>query len=179
MIQDKAIELLDLDGDIMESPSYLNDKMQNKIHQESEFIDNKELEHAIVEANSIKQDNTLNNTDINELNTNIVSIKQYNNSLKIGKRIEDLQRKIGVFQKNKQLSQVGKVIEFDNVEYICFKIIKDEDDVYVYLVTKNKPMKVKFVKEIIEDGETKLVALNNSYDKDRALKLLRITKEDE
>ena len=73
----------------------------------------------------------------------------------------------------------GEVVEFNNKEYVCFKVIEDNGNVYAYFVTKSKPVEIKFTKEIIDNDEVKLVILNDPYDKEKALELLQKSKEDE
>ena len=85
---------------------------------------------------------------------------------------------IDFVDKDKFISE-GEVVEFNGKEYVCFKIIEDDSDIYAYFITKIKPVEIKFTKELIDNGEVKLDILNDPYDKEKALELLQKNKEDE
>ena len=80
---------------------------------------------------------------------------------------------------NNELIATGEVVEFNNKEYVCFKVIENNGTRYVYFITKSKPVEIKFTKQVDSDGKVDLVIINDPYEKEKALELLQKSKEDE
>lgn len=56
----------------------------------------------------------------------------------------------------------GEVITLDdNKEYICFNSVSKNGETFVYLLSNFKPIKIKFAKEIFDNGELTLEIIND------------------
>ena len=49
----------------------------------------------------------------------------------------------------------------DGTEYVCFARLEENGNDYVYLVSNFKPLKVRFAKQNIVDGELRLDIIQN------------------
>ena len=132
-------------------------------------MDNTDTEVVIFREESI--DGTDQSKYIPEENDSIINTVYENFKTRMSDHIDFV-------DKDKFISK-GEVVEFNNKEYVCFKVIEDDADIYAYFITKSKPVEIKFTKEIVDNDDVKLVILNDPYDKEMALELLQKSKEDE
>ena len=68
----------------------------------------------------------------------------------------------------------GEIIEIEDKEYICVNTIKDEDTIYLYLMSNFKPLDIKFAKQLdIDDENAKIEIINNKEEKEKVLNLFK------
>ena len=60
-------------------------------------------------------------------------------------------------------------------EYICFSKLEENGNDYVFLVSNSKPLEVRFVKQIIINGELQLQIIEDSELKHHLLELFTKT----
>ena len=65
----------------------------------------------------------------------------------------------------------SRVVLEDNIEYIVIDKIKEGKVAYIYLVDSRNKDDLVIRKEILEDGNTYLVGLDNEEELEKALKL--------
>lgn len=61
----------------------------------------------------------------------------------------------------------------DGTEYVCFARLEENGNDYVYLVSNFKPLKVRFAKQNIVDGELRLDIIQNQELKQHLLELFK------
>ena len=61
----------------------------------------------------------------------------------------------------------------DGTEYVCFARLEENGNDYVYLVSNFKPLKVRFAKQNIVDGELRLDIIQDQELKQHLLELFK------
>lgn len=68
----------------------------------------------------------------------------------------------------------GEIIEVEGKNYVCFAVVEYESELFVYLITEDRPFEMKFAKEVFDDSdEIKLTIIGDFYEKEKALSLLQ------
>ncbi len=69
---------------------------------------------------------------------------------------------------------MGEIIELDNgKKYLCFDQIKENDYTYLYLITPNSPVEVKFAKQTINNNDSKITIIGKKEEKQYVLDLFK------
>ena len=61
----------------------------------------------------------------------------------------------------------------DGTEYVCFARLEENGEDYVYLVSNFKPLKVRFAKQNLVDGELRLEIVHDQEIKQHLLELFK------
>lgn len=61
----------------------------------------------------------------------------------------------------------------DGTEYVCFARLEENGEDYVYLVSNFKPLKVRFAKQNLVDGELRLEIVQDQELKQHLLELFK------
>ena len=61
----------------------------------------------------------------------------------------------------------------DGTEYVCFARLEENGEDYVYLVSNFKPLKVRFAKQNLVDGELRLEIVQDQELKQQLLELFK------
>lgn len=74
---------------------------------------------------------------------------------------------------------IGEIIELDNgKKYLCFDQIKENEYRYLYLITQNSPVEVKFAKQNIGNDDSKIIIIGSKEEKKYVLELFQEKRKD-
>lgn len=69
--------------------------------------------------------------------------------------------------------QEGDIIEINNKEYVIYAIIKQENNVYYYLISNFKPVEILFAKNTGIEEKDELTLINEQQEKIKVFDLFK------